>query len=564
MKDFCLILSAIAAFLLDVQPIWAQQGNPEPNRDRFVQPPEEPFPLPLEPEPILPTPAPVPVPTEGETVTIPIREITVTGSTVFTQDDFQPILAPLEGRSVTVAELQQAVAEINQLYLNAGYINSTAILPEQPITDGVVQIQVIEGKLSEIQIEGTEHLNPEYVRSRLNLGVSEPLQSIPLEDQLRLLRSDPLFSTVNAYLRPGEAMGETILIVEVEEAKRFGGELRVNNYAPPSIGSIRTGASVFVRNFTGWGETWSVAFDRTTTGGSRIGDFGVRIPVNPKDGTLQLRAVVDRNEITQSPFDEFNIEGSSGLYEISFRQPLIRSVREEFALAAGFSYKTGQTFVFDQPTPFGIGPEADGSSTTSVFRFAQDYTRRDAMGAWAFRSQFNIGVGILGATQNEEPIPDSRFFSWLGQVQRVQRLNERNLLIVQADIQFTPHSLLPSEQFTIGGGQSVRGFRQNGRSGDNGFRFSVEDRIAIASNNLNESVLQLAPFFDLGLVWNNEGNPNQLPSQRLIAGIGSGILWSPIANLSLRMDFTLPLVDLRDRGDNLQDNGIYFSASYRF
>ncbi|MBE9118153.1 ShlB/FhaC/HecB family hemolysin secretion/activation protein [Lusitaniella coriacea LEGE 07157] len=565
MKRLSLVLgSAIAALLcVELSPVAAQQPNPDPNRDRFIQPPEEPFPEPIETDPILPVPETVPTPIEGEETTFVVEKIEVLGSTVFTEADFAPILEPLEGRSVTLGELKRAIAAINQLYLNAGYINSTAVLPDQEIR-GAIQIQVIEGKLSEVEVEGTRYLNPEYARSRVNLGSTFPLQSTPLEDQLRLLRANPLFDSVNAYLRPGEADGETVLVVEVDEARRIGGELAVNNYSPPSIGSMRASASIFTRNLTGLGETWSVAFHRSTTGGSRIGDFGFQMPLNPMEGTLGLRAVIDKNEITQSPFDEFDIDGSSGLYEINFRQPLIRTPREEFALSVGFSYKDGQTFVFDQPTPFGIGPEADGSSTTSVFRFGQDYTLRDVSGAWAFRSQFNFGVGILGATTNESPTPDSRFFSWLGQVQRVQRLSPNNLLLVQGSLQLASDSLLPSQQFVIGGGQSVRGFRQNARSGDNGFRFSIEDRITLVSNELGESVVQLAPFFDMGTVWNRSGNPNTLPSQRFIAGIGSGILWSPLENLALRLDFTLPLVNVRDRGTSLQDDGFYFSASYRF
>jgi hemolysin activation/secretion protein len=58
------------------------------------------------------------------------------------------------------------------------------------------------------------------------------------------------------------------------------------------------------------------------------------------------------------------------------------------------------------------------------------------------RSQFSFGVDILDATINNDPIPDGRFFSWLGQVQRVQQLNNDNLLFIQADLQLTADSLL--------------------------------------------------------------------------------------------------------------------------
>lgn len=88
----------------------------------------------------------------------------------------------------------------------------------------------------------------------------------------------------------------------------------------------------------------------------------------------------------------------------------------------GFTYQDGQTFIFNQlPTPFGIGPDENGISRTSVIKFAQDYVRRSPQGVWFLRSQFKFGVDLFNATTNPDPIPDSRFFSWLGQIQRSQQ-----------------------------------------------------------------------------------------------------------------------------------------------
>jgi hemolysin activation/secretion protein len=182
------------------------------------------------------------------------------------------------------------------------------------------------------------------------------------------------------------------------------------------------------------------------------------------------------------------------------------------------------------------------------------------------RSLFSFGLGIFDATVNPSPEPDGRFFSWLAQAQRVQILNENNFLIVGADIQLTPDSLLPSQQFVVGGGQSLRGYRQNIRAGDNGVRFSLEDRITLERNEAGAATFQLAPFFDAGYVWNSPDNPiNQfLPSQRFLAGLGIGLLWEPQPGLNLRLDYGYPLIKLDDRGENAQDRGFYFSVRYQF
>ncbi|NET07399.1 MAG: ShlB/FhaC/HecB family hemolysin secretion/activation protein [Symploca sp. SIO2B6] len=489
-----------------------------------------------------------------------------TGNTILDHEiknKINNIIGFLEGCSVTWKQLQKVTNEITNLYLEGGYLTSRAI-PKQ-VSDGEFQIFIIEGKILDknIEIEGTKRLHKSYIRNRIKLGIGLPLNVEKLENQLRLLLADPLLKNVEATLK-AKNLGESILEVKVTEADPVEGGLSFDNYSAPSIGSERTGISLVYRNLTGIGDQLAGNYYFTFEDGSDIWNFTYSAPLNPRNGTLQLTGDINRNQITQSPLDEFDIEGESERYEISYRQPLVRSPREEFALSLGFTFQDGQTFVFDQPTPFGIGPDEDGISRTSVFKFSQDYILRDLQGAWSFRSLFSFGTGLFDATTNDDPIPDGHFFSWLIQGQRVQRIANNQLLIVQLDLQLTPDSLLPSQQFVIGGGESVRGYRQNVRSGDNGLRLSIEDRITLVRDETGNSIFQVAPFIDLGAIWNVSNNPNSLLDQRFLLGSGLGILWQPEPKLNIRLDYGLPFVDLDDRGDNIQDDGLYFNVIYGF
>lgn len=540
--------------------------TPDPNRDRLIQP--APIPTPAPTTPVLPTPpspAPEATPAPDASVKFFVRQINVTGSTVFKPEDLAPIIKPLEGQEVSLEQLRQAADQITQKYLDRGYITSRAVVTDQTIRDGVVQISMIEGSLSAIEVQGTQRLNRNYVKQRIGLGTGVPLSRDRLEDQLRLLKADPLFTNVEASLRPGQEVGKSVLVVTVTEAKAVTGFVGVDNYSPVSVGSVRMGLGLNYRNLTGIGDLLAASYYRSTNGGSDAFDFSYSAPVNAMNGTIQLRAAPSRNRITDEDFKALDIRGSTGLYELSYRQPMIRTPREELALSLGFSYQDGQTFLFqDLPFPFGIGPDEDGRSRTRVLKFGQEYVKRDPQGAWALRSQFNLGINIFNATVNDSPIPDGRFFSWQGQAQRVQRLGNDHLLIAQFDLQLTPDSLLPSQQFVIGGGQSVRGYRQNARSGDNGLRFSLEDRITVMRDEASQPVMQLAPFIDLGAVWNRSGNPNKLPRQTFLVTAGLGFFWQPIPNFFLRLDYGIPLIDLDDRGQDVQDSGFFFSVNYQF
>jgi hemolysin activation/secretion protein len=481
---------------------------------------------------------------------------------VFSQAELDDIFAPFVGRELSCTERQQAADALTQAYLDQGYLTTRAeLVPNAAPDDGILAIQVQEGFIEAIEIVGLERLRENYIRSRIELVTSAPVSASQIENQLRLLRQNPLIENIEASLARGQQARGSLLRVLVVEADPFNGYIGLDNYSPPPVGSTQGTLALAHLNLTGRGDRLGASYQRTTTGGSSTLDIGYTLPVNPKDGTLSLAGSFEWNQIPLSP--TLDIDGNAQEYSISFRQPLKRTVAEEFALSLGFDYRNGQTFIGNQPFGFGFGPDPDtGISRTSVIRFGQDYVRRDPLGAWSARSQFSLGVGLFGATSNPDPIPDSNFIHWLGQAQRVQQLNQDNLLILSADLQLTPDALLPSEKFVIGGGQSIRGYRQNLRGGDNGFRFSAENRITLQRDAAGLSTLQLAPFLDMGATWNVADNPNPQPPQRFLMGLGMGIIWAPLPGLDMRLDYGIPLINT-PRGNDLQDNGIYFRFSYR-
>jgi hemolysin activation/secretion protein len=555
----------VATATAQTQPI--QNLPPQnPNSDRFPQPIPKPEPLPSSKPELKPTPAPTPS-TAPSSVMIPVQKIEVLGATILKPIEIQRITKPIEGKSVTLTELQGVANAITQLYLDRGYITSRAIVAQQEIVNGLVKIQVIEGSIEKVEIQGLERLKSAYVRDRLQNGINKPFSQYALEDQLRLLKSDPLLTDLEASLRPGTGAGQSILTVRLKEANGLNGFVGVDNYSSTSTGAERFGGVVGYRNVTGLGDEVSASYFRSFQGGSNAFDFNYRLPVNGMNGTVQLRYAPNRSKITDPQFVSQGIRSDSDLYEISYRQPLIRSTREEFALSLGLAFQDGQTFLNqNQPQPFGIGPDANGNSRTRIIKFGQDYLSRDERGAWAFRSQLNLGINIFNATTNASPIPDGQFFSWVGQVQRAQQLSPNHLLIAQADLQLTPDSLLPSQQFTVGGGQSIRGYSQNARSGDNGFRVSVEDRIALQKDRSGASILQLAPFIDAGTVWNRSDNPNNtsLPSQRFLSSIGVGAIYQPSSQFSVRVDYAIPLLNLNQANESARNQSFTFSTGYSF
>jgi hemolysin activation/secretion protein len=389
------------------------------------------------------------------------------------------------------------------------------------------------------------------------------LQVNELEDKLRLLKNDPVLKNLDASLQPSTGAGKSILVVRVEEANPLIINLYADNNSSPAVGAERFGITVGVRNLSGLGDRAIAAYSRTYEGGANVYDFSYRVPINADNGTLQFRVAPSNNRITDPKFEAFGIRGSQNLYEVSYRQPIIRSSRQELALSVGFTYSRGQTFLFeDVPTPFGLGPDQNGVSTTSVLKFGQSYIRRNSQGGWALNSQLNWGTGLFNATVNADPVPDGRFLSWLGQVQRIQSFGKDWQLLLGSDLQLSANSLLPAQQFVVGGGQSVRGYRQNAQSGDNGIRLSAEARLPIIRRRDTVPALQLAPFADVVKVWNHPNNPNSLPNPNLLASTGLGVIVQPTSSLTFRLDYGLPLTSSNRQGA-FRESSLNFSIIFQ-
>ncbi len=525
-----------------------------------------------------------PQPYHKEEVPIPILPsdemlfdtISVTGNTVLSKEEIVTIVKDtLQSQNLDDNSIKEILKEkLIFSYTQKGYffqtINDSTLITIDPKREERLIVIDINEKLAgvnKIELEGLNRLNKSYICERIKLARMIPFDIRELENQLKLLRFDPLLSYVEAKLRVNTEQ-ERILTVVIRETPFLGMSLGTDNFSPPTLGGERFGLSnLRFRNLTGMGDELSGVYYHSTTGGADVLDITYSVPLNAMNGSIQLKVSPNSQEITQAPFDQFDIREIREYYEITYRQPLLRTPQEEFAISIGFTHEDGQTFIFDNiGVPFGLGPEENGVSRTSVFKIGQDYVSRDSEGSWSMRSQFNIGTGIWDATINDSPIPDGLFFSWLGQAQRVQILNDDHLLIIQADLQLSPDGLLPTERFIMGGGTSVRGYRQNVRSGDNGFRLSIEDRMTVLRDAAGTPTIQIAPFLDMGYVWNAGDNPNPEIFNRFLIGAGLGFLWERplgVDGLSLRLDYGIPFVDLEDRGDNIQDDGLYFRVNYQ-
>ncbi|WP_375513017.1 ShlB/FhaC/HecB family hemolysin secretion/activation protein [uncultured Nostoc sp.] len=457
-------------------------------------------------------------------------------------------------------QLLEARSAITQLYIDKGYITSGALIPEQilPPGGGTLKIQIAEGSLEDIKITGTRRLNPNYIRSRLELANKKPLNRDRLLEALQLLQQNVLIESLSAELSSGSRFGSNLLLVNVKEARSFKPQVRLDNNRSPSVGSLQRSIQLTEGNLLGIEDSVSLFY--ANTDGSNEVNVGYTIPLTPQNTTLSFSYNYSSSNVIEKPFDELDISSNSHEYQLTLRHPVIQTPRQELALGLTASHRETQTFLGFENTggfPLSDGADDKGRTNITAIRFFQEWTQRGDRSVLSFRSQFSLGLDALNATINQTD-PDGRFFAWRGQAQWVRFLAEDTPLLVRGDLQLADRRLVSSEQIGLGGQASIRGYRQDALLADNGAFGSIELRLPILRLRQQQSLLQLIPFVDIGTAWNSSGGSNIDPG--FLASAGLGFRYQLSDQIDARFDWGIPIVSADSNGRTLQEDGLYFSV----
>ncbi|WP_348535507.1 ShlB/FhaC/HecB family hemolysin secretion/activation protein [Komarekiella delphini-convector] len=477
----------------DIQP---HTPTPQPS-------PELPQPLPpppelLEPSQLTPTPEEL-IPSKPIGV-VTVKRFEIIGSTIFRQEELAKSVSDFLNRPLTLDDLKQARSRITDLYINKGYITSGAYIPPQEIQFGVVRIQIVENRLQDIQIIGLRRLSLSYIRDRLKAGTTGIFNQKLLLEALQLLQLDPLIERVYADLSPGDRLNSPVLTVNIEEVNTFNAQITLDNGRSPSVGSFRRRLQVTEANLLGLGDSLGLGY--TNTDGSNSFDVDYTLPINPQDGTISFNYGTTSSDVIERPFNALDIQSDSRYYELTYRQPLIKTPRQELALGLTASRRESEisSLLFQEefglpPNELSPGADEQGRTRVSALRFFQEWTSRNNRQVLAVRSQFSLGLGAFDATINSDR-PDSRFFSWQGQAQLVRLLSPETIALVRLNTQLATTTLVPFEQFSVSGQESVRGYRQDFLLADNGVFASAEIQVPILRAS---GTLQVIPFADSGM-----------------------------------------------------------------
>jgi len=444
----------------------------------------------------------------GEGLKVLIKRVRFTGAThLASEAELQAVVADTVGRELDFAGLEQLATRVTGFLKGKGHFLARAYLPRQDMTDGVLEIALLEGR-----IDGRDGKGKPFVvvadgktPLRINSSVLEAIAANSIragataheEDLERpmLLINDLPGISAHASLEPGEEEDSTRVVITAQEGPLFGGNVWVDNYGNRDTGELQSNLAVQLNDPLHLGDQLSLT--GTHTRGLDLGRLSYSLPIGSQG--LKLNAAIsDMNyEIIRGTGKVAGLEGSSLTSSLGLSYPFIRSRNTNLYGNVVYTNKALKDTSL-------AGTLRDKRLDTLSASLSAD--QLDSFAGGGFNSgNINWTNGQVDLSRNAADNASDKAtygtqgnFNKLGYgFNRLQKLPGAFTLFVNFSGQYAFDNLDSSEKFILGGPYGVRAYPGSEAMGDTGWLSNVEVRYDLPVTTSWGS-LQFVSFFDTG------------------------------------------------------------------
>jgi hemolysin activation/secretion protein len=429
-----------------------------------------------------------------------VRHFKVEGPGLIDEAQVHALLAPYEGRSLTIAEIYEAADHITNLYRNAGYLVAKAYVPAQNAKSGTLRLKIVPGRYGAVTLK-----NESLVRDSMMQGVLDSAlkdETYIHKDRLEramLLMSDLAGAGVpRIAIAPGRAPETSDFVFGVPEGRRADGYLLGDNYGSPFTGRNRLSGGFNLNSPLGFGDRLSAYGLVSEDAKLKNGRIAYSAPI----GYDSLRAEVSAFRTTYvlgGIYDVLDATGTADGVAGTLTYALKRQRDESIYLSGNYTYKS----LNDNILGVSLSHRSINEGTAAI-------TRESASSfigmPWLTSATLSITAGNV-----EFPDPAQRALNSAG-VNTVGDFAKVNLQVAST-LGFTDTlsltttfrmqktltgNLDSSEQFGLTGFWGVRSFDE-GLAGDSGYLVTPELKYALPGfGNYSHSV---GVFTDIGAAW---------------------------------------------------------------
>jgi hemolysin activation/secretion protein len=452
-----------------------------------------------------------------------VRQIVIEGNTTFDTQTLHALVADGEGRTQTLATLAVLAQRITDYYRAHGYPLSRAVVPTQALDGGVVHFKVIEARYDQVQLDNHSRVQSSLLKATLSPLQSGQLVSQDLLDRQLLLLNDLPGVQAHSALGPGSAPGTSDLSVDAQPLPAVSGNVTLDNGGDRYTGRVRLGGNVAVNNLAGIGDQLSVGL-LASDGHMHYGHLAYDFALNGAGTRFGLAYSTLSYQLGDS-LSHLDARGHANEASAWLSQAIVRSPTTNLSARLEVDNRhladdTGSTDVHDDRHSW----DWTASST---------FDHRDVWGGGGItQAQLSLTRGQLGfdnraAQESDAATADTQGHElhWDGSVSRLQAITTTTRLYVSLSGQYSHRNLDSSEQFLLGGMQSVRGYEVSTLAGASGYLATVELRHDL---HLPGGIWQGSVFADQGALWINpqtwSGNTGS--NHATLSSVGLGLNWS--------------------------------------
>lgn len=472
---------------------------------------------------------------------VPVKKILVNkfkvkGNTLLSEADIRSVLGPLEGKELSLDDLKGVADLLTAKYRDAGYLIAAAYVLEQSIIDNTVIITVVEGYVGDVSIQNNKHYSSSFILRHLSfLKDEKTLEEEKLERQLLILNDYPGL-TIQASLMAGKTPGATDIIATVNDRFPISGSMTYDNYGVDTTSKHRASVALDVGNLIMSGDLVTLrgilGLHTIDLNKSSYGRFEYLAPIGGNG--LQMGAYVTNSIYAAgAALAPLEINGSALIAGAYASYPIIRKRDETLSTRLVFEYgsmKNNMLTIRDNHDEI----------RKLVFNASYDLVDR-YLGRNFIGFSYSRGLGaLLGGTASGDivtsdgssyPGADNTFNKFTVDAMRIQKISGYySNLTARVSGQYSPNRLFLSEQFSIGGVGTIRGFDPATLSGDSGLLGSLElassplfpNTVIPVINQRIEDTIKFALFTDYGAVFPTDPQASEVTWDHLWSvGVGA-------------------------------------------
>ena len=189
--------------------------------------------------------------------TLEVRGYRIVGNSVLPPEKFS-VLTNYTG-VVDFGRVREGLGALQLLYRDLGFATVSVTLPRQKLTNGIVRVNVIEGKLASIKVAGNLHFSYHNVlRALPGLDTNILLNTKWLQPELDLANQNQ-DRQIYPVISPGLDPGTSDLTLQVKDRLPLHGHLEINDNSTPGTPLLRVDTAIQYNNL--WQLNHQIGFD---------------------------------------------------------------------------------------------------------------------------------------------------------------------------------------------------------------------------------------------------------------------------------------------------------------